>query len=175
MSYRNKTFVSFASEDLHCYQLMRAWKANRGMEFNFYDAHDINTALDTSQPETIKRRLRERLANTREVVLLVGDETRAKAGRASSFLHYEVEVIGDLGLPVIFANLNGSRGSQGDRIPAALASPLYTISVSFQPGIIAFALDDFPTAHKANLSKAASEKKVGPYHYLSSVYEGLGL
>ena len=58
MAYSNKTFVSFASEDIRSYRLMTAWKANQKIDFNFYDAHDLNTARDTSQPETIKRRLR---------------------------------------------------------------------------------------------------------------------
>ena len=61
MPYRNKTFVSFASEDIQSYRLMRAWRANEHIDFDFYDAHDLNIALDTSQPETIRRRLRERL------------------------------------------------------------------------------------------------------------------
>lgn len=175
MAYRNKTFVSFASEDIHCYRLMTAWKANKGIEFNFSDAHDINTALDTSQPETIKRRLRERLANTREVVLLVGDETRKKAARSTSFIYYEVEVIRELGLPVIFANLNGSRESEEHRVPAALVAPLYTISVSFQPAVVAYALDNFPAAFRANPSKTGTDKKTGLYYYKSSVYQELGI
>jgi hypothetical protein len=61
MSYRNKTYVAFASEDIHYYRLMTAWCENEKIEFDFHDAHDLNTALDTSQPDTIRRRLRERL------------------------------------------------------------------------------------------------------------------
>ncbi len=57
---------------------MTAWNSKRKIEFNFHDAHDLNTALDTSTPETIKRRLRERLVNTKQVLLLIGDETKAK-------------------------------------------------------------------------------------------------
>lgn len=62
MAYRNKTFVSFASEDIRSYRLMEAWRSNRNIEFDFHDAHDLNTARDTSDAETIRRRLRERLA-----------------------------------------------------------------------------------------------------------------
>jgi hypothetical protein len=169
VAYRNKTFVSFASEDIHCYRLMCAWRRNEKIEFEFHDAHDLNTALDTSQPETIRRRLRERLSNTKQVVLLVGDETRAIAGRPSRFLHYEVEIIERLGLPVVFANLNGSRGVQSHRLPRRLAEQ-YTISVSFQPAIIKYALDEFVDGY-------ASGKltKTTPHHYKSNVYARLGL
>jgi hypothetical protein len=65
MAYRNKTFVSFDSEDIHAYRLMQAWKANDNIDFDFHDAHDLNTARDTSEPETIERRLSERLSSFR--------------------------------------------------------------------------------------------------------------
>lgn len=35
MSYRNKTYVAFASEDIKFYRLMEAWKANEKIDFNF--------------------------------------------------------------------------------------------------------------------------------------------
>src|SRR3954454_11180091 len=106
MAYRNKTYVAFASEDIRSYYLMTAWKENKNIDFDFFDAHDINTALDTSQPETIRRRLGERLANTKQCIVLISDTTRPKAGRSSSFLYYEVEAIKRLGLPVVFSNIN---------------------------------------------------------------------
>jgi hypothetical protein len=60
MSYRNKTCVAFASEDIRYYRLMEAWRDNDHIEFDFLDAHDLVTALDTSLRSTIRRRLRER-------------------------------------------------------------------------------------------------------------------
>ena len=59
MSYRNKTYVAFASEDIGSYRLMEAWRENKNIDFNFYDAHDLYVSRDTSRPETIKRNLRE--------------------------------------------------------------------------------------------------------------------
>lgn len=168
MAYRNKTFVSFASEHISYYRMMTAWRSNKHIDFNFHDAHDLNTALDTSQPDTIRRRLRERLANTKQVVLLVGDETRGVAARSSRFLYYEVDVINRLGLPVVFANLNRSRVLEASRLPQKLAAD-YTMSVSFQPAIIKYALDNFPEAYSRNSTK------VGPHHYKPQVYERLGL
>jgi hypothetical protein len=169
MAYRNKTFVSFASEDINSYWLMTAWKANKKIDFNFHDAHDLNTALDTSQPETIRRRLRERLANTKQVVMLLGEDTRRVAGRASRFLYYEVEVIRRLELPIVFANLNGSRSAQAGRMPLLLQDD-YTMSVSFQPAIIRYALDDWVERHPTE-----RKTKSGHYHYEDSAYDRLGL
>jgi hypothetical protein len=84
VAYRYKTFVSFASEDIDCYRIMCAWRKNEHIEFDFHDAHDLNVALDTSQPDTIRRRLRERFANTKQVVLLVGGLPRFDATSRST-------------------------------------------------------------------------------------------
>lgn len=169
MAYRNKTFVSFASEDIQMYWMMKAWRKNQNIEFSFHDAHDLNTALDTSQPDTIRRRLRERLANTKQVVLLVGDKTRAVAANPGRFLFYEVETIDRLDLPVVFVNLNQSRVVQSGRLPAKLASR-YSVSVSYQPAIIRYALDEFVAEYPMR-SKTTPE----PHHYRPTVYTQLGL
>lgn len=174
MAYRNKTFVSFASEDIHYYRLMCAWRENEKIEFNFYDAHDINVARDSSQAETINRRLRERLANTKQVVMLIGDVTRRKAADPDTFVYYEARTIRKLGLPVIFANVNKSREAQPNRIPEILLEP-YTMSTSFGPTILRYALDNFPDDYFANLVRPEDKRKTGPYHYKKSVYDGLGL
>ena len=34
MSYRNKTYVAFASEDIRLYRLMEAWRENDKIDFN---------------------------------------------------------------------------------------------------------------------------------------------
>ncbi|MFS7872557.1 TIR domain-containing protein [Streptomyces asiaticus] len=172
MAYRNKTYVAFASEDIHCYRLMEAWRDNKHIDFNFHDAHDINIALDTSQSETIRRRLGERLSNTKQTIVLLSDMTRPKAAKPSSFLYYEIEAIKRRNLPVVFVNLKGSRSVERARIPKSLAEH-YSINVSFQPGIIKFALDKYVAAFQSNL--AALQQKVGPHYYKEDVYVRLGL
>jgi hypothetical protein len=169
MAYRNKTFVSFASEDLTSYRLMTAWRANQKIAFDFFDAHDINIALDSSQPETIRRRLRERLANTKQVVLLVGSKTRSVASSPGRFLYYEIETIRKLEFPVIIANLNGSRVVEEPLMPTALVAD-YTLSVSFQPTIIKYALDNWVEAFPQERAT-----KTGPHQYNASLYHQLGL
>lgn len=172
MAYRNKTYVAFASEDITSYWFMTGWKENKNIDFNFHDAHDLNTALDTSQPETIRRRLGERLANTKQCVVLVSDTTKPKAAKSNTFLYYEVEAIKCRGLPVVFVNLNKVRGSQNSKLPTAL-SELYSMSVPYGPTIIKYALDNFPQAYADNLK--ATTPKTGPYRYKQSVYDRLGL
>ena len=46
MAYTNKTYVAFdADNDIHYYQLMKAWKQNDNTNFNFYDAHDLTNLM----------------------------------------------------------------------------------------------------------------------------------
>src|SRR6185503_16370861 len=172
MAYRNKTFVSFASEDINYYYLMCAWKENEKIEFDFHNAHDINVARDSSQAETINRRLRERLVNTKQVVMLIGDATRRKATNPNTFVYYEARTILRLRLPIVFANVNGSRRAQTDRLPDVLLQS-YTISVPFGPAIIKYALENFPESYAANATLSDDKRRNGPYQYAQSVYESL--
>lgn len=169
MSYRNKTYVAFASEDIKWYRLMEAWRDNDRIDFNFVDAHDLAKALDTSQPDTIRRRLRERLNNTKQVVLLGSATCKSKAGKTSSFIHYEIDTIVALNLPVVVANLDGNRTVDRDFIPQRiLDANYYTVSVSVQPKIIMYALDNYAIEY-------ATSTKTGQYQYPDSVYTKLGL
>lgn len=170
MSYRNKTYVAFASEDIDYYRMMTAWVKNKNIDFNFFDSHELYIARDTSTRETIRRRLRERISNTaKQVVLLGSPEARAKGGDNYSFLAHEVKVIEELDLPVVVANLNKSRAIDYNNIPQPfLDSNRYTISTSFNAAIIKYALDEYAPNFRGS-------SKSGPYSYKSWVYERLGL
>jgi hypothetical protein len=169
MSYRNKTYVAFASEDIKYYWLMTAWRDNEHIDFNFHNAHDLAQARDTSLPDTIRRSLRLRLANTKQVVALGSAKGKSKAGDGQSFLFYEIETIVRLNLPVVIANLDGDRSIDKNFIPQRfLDEGYYTISTSFQPKIIQYALDDYAPAFPTS-------SNTGPYYYKSSVYGRLGL
>lgn len=169
MSYRNKTYVAFASEDMRSYRLMEAWRENKHIEFSFFDAHDLFVARDSSTRETIKGRLRERLKNAKQVVLLGTATAKRKGGDGFSFLSYEVESVIRLNLPVVVANLDGDRMVDRSFIPEPfLDADYYTLSVSFQPAVIAHALDEYAP----NFARSANK---GPYYYPAEVYKGLGI
>lgn len=169
MSYRNKTYVAFASEDIHYYRLMEAWRDNKHIDFDFYDAHDLYISRDTSRPETIKRNLRERMKNAKQIVLLGSAAARRKGGDGQSFLAHEVDVAIEFDLPVVVANLDGDRTVDRTFIPEPfLDEDYYTLSVSFQAAIIQYALDDYAPRFSSN-------GKIGPRQYKPHVYEQLGL
>jgi hypothetical protein len=169
MSYRNKTYVAFASEDIRSYRLMEAWRDNDNIEFDFSDAHDLYIARDTSKPETIKRNLRERMKNAKQVVLLGSPDAKTKAGDGKSFLAYELEVALELNLPIVVAHIDGSRKGNSSNYPKPLKDEsYYTMSVSFQPAIITYALDNYAPSF-------ASSATTGERIYNESVYKTLGI
>lgn len=169
MSYRNKTYVAFASEDIHYYRLMEAWRDNDRIDFDFYDAHDLYISRDTSQPETIKRNLRERMKNVKQIVLLGSATGQRKGSDGRSFLAHEVKVAIEFDLPIVIANLDGKRTVDRSVIPQPLLdADYYTISVSFQTSIIRYALDNYAPAYSAS-------GKIGPHQYKPEVYSDLGL
>ena len=144
MSYRNKTYVAFASEDIRSYRLMQAWHSSDNIDFDFYDAHALYVSRDTSLPETIRRNLRQRMSNAKQIVLLGSPVGRRKGSDATSFLAHEVKIAREFDLPIVIANLNGSRTVDETVIPQPLLdSGHYTVSVSFQPRIIMHALDKY--------------------------------
>lgn len=166
MAYRNKTYVCFdGDEDMHYYRLMTAWKANDDSSFNFHNAHDLNTARDTSEEESIKRQLRERFANSKLFVVLIGKNTR----HLRKFVKWEMEVALKLGLPIVGVNLDGSRG-RTDLCPSSIRDEL-AVYISFQPKIMQYAMDNWPDGH----ARHKRNNESGPFHYKDSVYTQLGL
>lgn len=62
MAYRNKTYVAFdADEDMWAYAYMLGWKANKRIDFDFYDAHEIKKIHRARSEAYIKSILLERL------------------------------------------------------------------------------------------------------------------
>ena len=109
MAYRNKTYVCFDGDhDMHYYRLMCAWKQHEGISFNFYNAHDLNTARDNSQEDSIKRQLRERMKNTSVLVVLIGEQTRY----LYKFVRWEMEQAIQMNIPIIAVNLNGQKKTE---------------------------------------------------------------
>ncbi|WP_219842281.1 hypothetical protein [Xanthomonas arboricola] len=94
---------------------------------------------------------------------------KKKGGDGDSFLAHEIAVIQEFDLPVVVANLNGERTISRDFIPKPLLdASYYTLSVSFQPKIIKYALDNY-------VPKYPEKKGSGPHEYPPSVYTSLDL
>ena len=112
MSYRNRNYIAFyvtepfsednlgayKARDFVYYNLLRAWK-DRDRNFPFIDSHNKNyNVRDGSDWErTLKPRIRERLRNSKNIVLFLSSITKK-----SKALREEVDYgINELRLPVI--------------------------------------------------------------------------
>jgi len=165
MPYRNKTYEAFDGDnDIHCYYLMKAWKQNDNTNFDFYDAHDINTAQDTSTEETIKCRLRERMANSKVFVLLVGEHTK----NLYKFVRWEIEEAIRRDLPIIVVNLNGCGRLDEQNCPPILRDKL-AVHINFSPKIMQYALENWPSEYY----RLKSSGTVGSRYYGDHIYAKL--
>lgn len=166
MAYRNKTYICFDGDnDMKHYRLMTAWAENDKFSFDFHNAHDLNTASDSSQEESIKRQLRERFANSKLLVILIGNNTRY----LTKFVKWEMEVALRLGLPIVGVNLNGSR-SKDNLCPPTLHDEL-AVYVPFGAKIVEYAMTNWPPSHVAY----KKEGKAEAFHYTEQTYKNLGL
>ena len=166
MAYRNKTYIAFdGDKDMHYYRLMTAWSKNDGFNFDIHNAHDLNTARDSSQEASIKRQLSERFANSKLFIVLIGESTR----NLTKFVKWEIETAIRLDLPIIGVNLNGSR-TRDDLCPPSMRDTL-AVYVPFNEKIITYAMKDWPSSH----SKYRQENKSDYYHYTDQTYKSLSL
>lgn len=173
MVYRNKTYVAFDGDnDINYYRAMQMWRKSDNNKFNFYDSHDLNNALDSSSEETIKRKLRERLVNSKTFVLLIGEGTRY----LYKFVRWEIEQAINLDLPIVIVNLpktfesEGKRNIDYERCPK-MAKDTLAVHISFRAKILQFALENWPNSHESYSQRGENE----PYYYKNSVYQKLGL
>jgi hypothetical protein len=167
MVYRNKVFVSFDGDnDINYYRLMLAWKQSDNTTFNFYNAHDVSSARDTSSEATIKSSLQERLRHSSVFVLLIGKSTKY----LYKFVRWEIEQAIKIDLPIICVNLNGRRSQDSDNCPALIRSEL-AVHISFNAKIIEHALSNWPLSHR----DLRSRSQTGPFYYDQNVYNILGL
>jgi hypothetical protein len=126
MAYRNGTYIAFHAEgktdptasDIKYYRTLKMWHVNDGTDFRFVNSHEKFAAVrDTSQATTIKRSLRERLDNSKNMVLIIGPTTRFD----TDFVPYEIAyAIDTCGIPIIATYT--STGYDVIRAPQALSA-----------------------------------------------------
>lgn len=84
MAYRNGTYVAFhangtnipGKSDIDYYNLMKAWTAKTDDEFTMNNSHDkASVVRDSSKKVTLQASLLERLRNSKNMVLIIGETT----------------------------------------------------------------------------------------------------
>ena len=85
MPYRNGTYVAFhaagtsdpTASDMKYYRLLNAWNVRPDRDFHFIDSHNKAAAVrDTSSKERLKVVLSQRLRNSKNMILILGQTTR---------------------------------------------------------------------------------------------------
>ncbi|MEM6676287.1 MAG: TIR domain-containing protein [Pseudomonadota bacterium] len=109
MAYRTGTYFAFdglgqadpTKSDFKYYATVQGWNANKGVEFKFANSHEKASAVrDSSKVETLKASIRQRLAASKNMVVILSRSTR----KSGSMLSYEIEKAVDrYQLPLIVA------------------------------------------------------------------------
>ncbi|MFN3558976.1 MAG: TIR domain-containing protein [Brevundimonas sp.] len=169
MTYKDPSYVIFDGDnDKWAYAFMKGWKANDRVDFDFRDAHDLDTMTGRAQSEEyVKARLRERMNNSKAAIVILGDSTK----NLYKYVRWEIDLAKQIGLPIIVVNLNGLRVQDNEKCPAILRDDC-AVHVSFNMAIIRHALDNWPAEFRAF---PLETKAKGGRHYGTQVYQGLGL
>ena len=109
MPYRNGTYIAFHAEgtnipidsDFKYYNLLKAWTAKTDDDFSMIDSHEKSAAVrDSSKKETLRTRLKERLRNSKHLLLIIGDTTK----KDTDWVPFEIAyAIDDCDIPIIAA------------------------------------------------------------------------
>lgn len=106
---RTGTYVAFdglgqsdpTKSDFRYYSILQAWDANNSIDFKLTNSHEKTcSVLDTSAKETLYGRIRERLSASKNMVVIISEDTR----KSGSVLTYEIEqAIDNYHIPLIIA------------------------------------------------------------------------
>lgn len=163
MAYKNKTYVCFdADNDMNMYNLMKAWKENENVAFNFHNAHNKNTISDNESEATIKRKLKDRLEDSKVMLVLVGSSTKS----LYKYVRWEIKYAVDNNIPVIAVNLNKTNGIDRDLCPPIIRDEL-VIHVPYKQKAVDYALNNWINSYP----KLKKDGKSGPYYYEQNKFE----
>ena len=107
MAYRNGSYVAFHAEgssvptdsDIKYYNLLKAWTAKTDDSFSMINSHEKSAAVrDSSKKETLRLRLKERLQNSKHLLLIIGKTTKLDKDWVPFEIKYAID---DCDIPII--------------------------------------------------------------------------
>jgi hypothetical protein len=143
MAYRNKVYFCMDYDnDGFAYNRIKGWNAHKNIDFKFLNVHELNTIRPWSNEDTIKRNLRERLKNTKIMLVLVGEKTKYH----HKYVRWEMELALSMDIPIVAVNLNGK-----NRIDYNLCPPILrgkrVVHIPYSKEAINFMLDNWYNAY----------------------------
>jgi hypothetical protein len=163
-------YVAFdGDKDKWAYAYMKGWTTNHRVDFDFEDAHDLDSMTGRAQNEDyVKSMLKERMEQSDALIVIVGGSTK----HLHKYVRWEIELALELGLPIIVTNLNNKTEMDPERCPAILRDAC-AIHIPFKKEPIKYALAQFPNAFHA---LGADEKAKGWRYYNNpDWYKSMGL
>lgn len=151
-----RTFVGFSSTDIHCYWLMKAWKENENIDFDFSDCQ-LTDEINSDDEDYIKRKCRGRINLAGKYVMLIGEDTKSK----HKYVRWEAEVAVEKGCTIIGVNLDGLKQIVETKCPPVIKD-IGAIFIPYSPKIIKYAIENYKMHDSEN------------YRYKPDVYKNLG-
>lgn len=183
MAYRNGTYIAFHADgtnipggqsDIDYYNLLKAWTAKTDDSFSMINSHDkASSVRDSSKKATLRASLQERLRNSKNMLLIIGDTTRLD----TDWVPFEIQqAIDNYQIPIIAAYTGYKQpilvpAQLSGLWPSALAIRINNgtarvIHIPFKKAPIAAAIDQFDLNNKPI---------DGLTYYLQKTYQGWGL
>ena len=184
MAYRNGTYVAFhangtnipgGNSDIDYYNMLKAWSAKTDDDFTMCNSHEKTFAVkDTSGSERLMTVLRERLRNSKNMVLIIGSTTKLD----DDWIPFEIsEAVDKFKIPIIATYTNISTPIRNPlaykaRWPAALATRISNetarvIHIPFKKAALLDAIGQF------NHNKLPLGKGLGLYD--DNAYRSFGI
>ena len=154
------------------YNTLRMWKVRDESDFKFVNSHEKRDVRDWSTKETLKRALRERMNNSKHLLLIIGQTTRFD----TDWIPFEIEyAVDNCDIPIIVAYPGYERVMDPNALstlwPKALADRINNgtakaIHVPFKKEPIADAVSqfDFDNPPKGSLVYYSREAYLGWGH-----------
>lgn len=158
MAYRNGTYIAFngmgttdpTKGDMKYYGLLQKWNKSKLDNFSFSDSHKKTYQVsDKSSKETLRKRLLERLKNSKHMLLIITRNSSINRG----LLNWEIEkAINNYKIPIIVAYTGYSSIQDPSSLSHLLPEKLNelinsenanTIHIAFKQKIIDLAINDF--------------------------------
>jgi hypothetical protein len=144
--------------DKWAYAYMNGWKKNKNIDFDYQDAHDLDTMTGRAQDEQyVKSKLRERMKKSSAVVVLVGEKTK----NLYKYVRWELDLALELGLPIIVANLTGANRPDHNRCPAIIRNAC-AVHIPYTLEALKYAMANWPTEFSG---LSATDKAGGGRYY----------
>lgn len=153
----SRVFVGFSSTDIDYFNLMKAWKKNENIDFDFIDLQ-ISKEINSDNEQYIKGILRKKITNSGTFIQIIGQDTKRK----HKYVRWEADIALEKNCRIIGVNINKLMSMDNTLTPAILKNT-GSMFVPFNAKIVKHALDNYTQHEDDN------------WHYKTSVYDDLGI